>query len=223
MNIHFHFSTKSKIILVLVILIGLAITWTIIRNVDRIKRIIFSKDGIILEYYQLSKKIPTPVSKKPSFRGEFAAATIRKPIVTVFPDSFYLSHPNTASPSSLHGKIVFNIENIGNAKALITDINWMIIDNDRRITPPNEWRKIVGETKIGKIYIPAYTGMRYTYGPEITALGKGTMRLSVEVKYQNPYDKKDVIYTAYYSGKLDYDKNVKMEYSSDKFFTIDTK
>lgn len=169
------------------------------------KTVSINKNGITIEYYNIAQEAKAPAEK---------------PIISVFPNYFGLSYPNPASPSSLHGTFVINIENKGGAKALISEINWKIIDGDRPITPPDEWRRIIGEPEIGKFYLGPHSGMRYLYGPEIGASGKNKILLHVEVKYINPLEKQKPTHTASYTGTINYDVNLKKNYSGNEFTTI---
>jgi|GEM_PF-6866252 hypothetical protein len=203
-NINFLVKNKklsiTAFIVFLVIVFGL-----MIRKADHLKSVAFTKNGVKVDFYDLPQSSLLPV---------------KVPKIDIFPATFSLSYPNPSSPSSLHGTFVMNIANKGAEEAIITDIKWKIIDGDRPITPPDEWRKIIGKPQLDKFYLPGHTGMRYIYGPEIGASGKNKITLSVEVKYINPLDKKKEVHTAYYTGTLRYDKNLAMNYSGSNFDTI---
>lgn len=180
-------------------------TFTMIYKAPHFKAVSINRNGVTIEYYDIPQEVRT---------------YIKKPLVSVFPNSFSLSYPNSASPSSLHGTFILNIENKGDGKALISEINWKIIDGDRPITPPDEWRRIIGEPEIGKFYLAPHTGMRYLYGPEIGASGKNKILLYIEIKYTNPLEKDKTIHIASYSGTISYDTNLKMKYSGNEFVAI---
>ncbi|MCQ9207429.1 MAG: hypothetical protein NG740_06100 [Omnitrophica bacterium] len=210
LNLHTQVLAKIKKLSLMITIAFIAfivvIIATMIYKAPHLKGVGFSKDGISVEYYDTPRPRPDVIKDRPA--------------ISVYPKSFTLSYPNPASPSSLHGTFTVNIENTGAVNALISDIRWKIVDGERSITPPNEWRKIIGEPKVNKFYLSSFTGMRYIYGPEIGSSGKNKISLVVEVKYKNPRDKSGITHTAYYAGSLNYDRNIKMKYAGDEFVSI---
>lgn len=205
LNINMSFMFKNKRYGFLVILILVTIIASMIYKAPHFKALSINKDGVRIEYYDIAQRVEL---------------SVKKPVIAISPDSFRLSYPNPASPSSLHGTFTINIENNGDENALIPEISWKIIDGDRTITPPEEWRKIIGEPQLQKFYLPAHTGMRYIYGPEIGAAGKNKILLGVSVKYANPIEKNRPLYVSAYSGTISYDKNVKTNYSGSDFVKL---
>ena len=205
-NISINISPKNKKLYTRAFIVFLIIVFgTMIYKASHLKLVSFTKNGVTIEYYDIPRIVSLP---------------IKAPKIDIFPAAFSLSYPNPDSPSSLHGTFVMNIANKGAEEAIITDIKWKIIDGDRPITPPAEWRKIIGKPQLDKFYLPGHTGMRYIYGPEIGASGKNKITLSVEVKYINPLDKEKEVHVAYYTGTLRYDKNIKMNYPGGDFGII---
>ena len=197
---------KNNKLYVVAFIVFLTIVFgSMIYKAPHLKSVAFTKDGVKVDFYDLPQSL---------------LLSIKVPKIDIFPAVFSLSYPNPDSPSSLHGTFVMNIANKGAEEAIITDIKWKIIDGDRPITPPAEWRKIIGKPQLDKFYLPGHTGMRYIYGPEIGASGKNKITLSVEVKYINPLDKEKEIHIAYYTGTLRYDKSIKMSYLGSDFDTI---
>lgn len=203
---------RLQVIITILILVAFAVLiGTMVKKAPDTKKIslLLNKDSVKLEIeygISLSKEV---LSNK-------------NPTISIQPRYFGLSYPNPGSPTSLHGTFVVSIENKGSGDALITEINWKILDGSRVITPPSEWSKIIGQPELRNFTLPSASGLIYTYGPEITASGKDRVTLSIEVKYKDIGKPELPVHTAYYTGVLNYDKGIKVNYSGNEFITINT-
>ncbi|MDD5428216.1 MAG: hypothetical protein PHI58_03145 [Candidatus Omnitrophica bacterium] len=140
--------------------------------------------------------------------------------VHIAPLSFRLLQPNPTCISPLYGQFNIGIANVGNKKIVISEIKWKILDGTREITPPDEWRKIIGEPKVEQFYLAPKKGITYLYGPEIDPVKKNRITLGIEVKYSilQWFGKKRRV--AYYAGMLEYDEDAKTYYTSKDFIGV---
>lgn len=128
-----------------------------------------------------------PVEKEPPVE-EYLKATnqYNRPVVIAFPIDIQIRFTDPISPNSPHAIIRVLFANKGAFKAEDMRIKWEIMDEGRRITPPDEWGEIIGKKeKIPPLY--SNQNFVYLYGPEIGAYAASkppNIELTLEVNYK---------------------------------------
>lgn len=110
-----------------------------------------------------------------------------RPIIITMPLIVQVRFTDPVNPTSPHAIFYILLKNEGNKKAVGINIKWDIIDNGNRITPPDEWNKIVGREEKPLALDPGQiTG--YLYGPEIgayAASGIPKIELALRIDYKD--------------------------------------
>lgn len=91
-----------------------------------------------------------------------------RPVVITMPLIVQVRFTDPVNPTSPHAIFHILLKNEGNKKAVDINIKWDIVDNGNRITPPDEWNKIIGK-KEGSLALDPGQITGYLYGPEIGA------------------------------------------------------
>lgn len=109
-----------------------------------------------------------------------------RPIIIAIPIEVQIRFTDPINPNSPYAIIRVLFINKGNLRALDMSIKWNIIDNGRRITPPDEWGKIIGKEVVIPTLDPNQNFV-YLYGPEIgvyAVSGFPKIELTLRVTYK---------------------------------------
>ncbi len=163
------------------------------------KQIPFSK----IEPNQNIKLLPPlPLEEEPIVEKYLLAMNRDRPIIIAFPLDVFIRFTDPVNPSSPHAIFRVLFANKGNLKATDMSVEWNIIDNGCRITPPEEWEeKINGQRRKPFILLPQQNFI-YIYGPEIGAYAaseKPRIELELTVNYKGEDGKQ---FTYYCKSKL---------------------
>ncbi|MDD2688549.1 MAG: hypothetical protein PHT41_00125 [Candidatus Omnitrophica bacterium] len=197
--------TLWKILLVISTLSIIISFWYIQRSkkyTGAIKIAFFVSIGVIFlllyqSYIWYNKKYNRPISKKiyrvivpleveSHIKGYLKTINEDRPVVIAIPLIVQIRFTDPMSPNSPHALCYIFLKNVGNLKAADVDIKWEINDNGNRITPPDEWNKIIGRKEEAFVLNPNQF-LTYLYGPEIGAYAQKTppnIELTLRVKYK---------------------------------------
>jgi len=123
-----------------------------------------------------------------------------RPIIITVPLIVQIRFTDPVNPKSPHAIFYILLKNEGNKKAIGINIEWNIIDNGNRITPPDEWNRSIGKEEPSLTLEPSQT-VQYLYGPEIGAYAasdKPKIDLTLIIDYKDEDGKQ---YTYYCKGQ----------------------
>ena len=133
-------------------------------------------------------KLVVPLEAQPLIR-QYLESIDRdsRPVIIAIPLVLQVRFTDPISPMSPHGICYILFKNEGKLKAVDIDIKWEIIDNGNKITPPDEWNKIIGRKEEFYVLNPNQY-MSYLYGPEIGACActsPPNIELTLRVNYKD--------------------------------------
>ena len=140
---------------------------------------------IIEESLPVTRKEPLPIEVEPKIKAYLNTIDKNRPVIIGAPREIQIQFPDPLNPKSPHAVFQIVIENKGKQWAKDITITWDIKDmgaDGRRITPPDEWRNIIGKKK--EVYmLGPKMGFVQIYGPEIGAYAeKNPPDIEVRIK-----------------------------------------
>jgi hypothetical protein len=142
----------------------------------------------------ISKKayrIVVPLGSEPRIEEYLKNIDKNRPIIVAIPLVLQIRFTDPMNPKSPHALMYILLKNNGNLKAVGTNVKWEIIDNGNRITPPDEWNKVIGRKEESFVLEPGRY-LTYLYGPEIGTYASTSppkIELTLRVKYKRDDEK----------------------------------
>lgn len=113
-------------------------------------------------------KLVMPFESESHIKEYLRGISNDRPIIVAMPLIAQIRFTDPINPTSPHAIFYTLFKNEGKKRAVDINIEWEIIDNGNRITPPDEWNKIIGK-KEGFLTLDPGQIAGYMYGPEIGA------------------------------------------------------
>ncbi|MCQ9208253.1 MAG: hypothetical protein NG712_02615 [Omnitrophica bacterium] len=136
----------------------------------------------------LQPRLPLPIEEESKIKEYLNKTSKDQPIIIGVPRQVQIQFTDPSYPSSPHAVFQIVFENKGNQIANNISIEWDIKDmgaNARRITPPDEWSRIVGKKPETYTLTPKM-GFLQIYGPEIGAYAEKDppdIEVAITVRY----------------------------------------
>lgn len=141
-------------------------------------------------------KLSVPFEAEPKIKEYLGNISKERPVVVAIPLVVQIRFTDPMSPDSPHALSYILLKNEGNLRAVDVDVKWEITDNERRITPPDEWNKIIGR-KDELFVLNPNQYITYLYGPEIGAYAR-TLPPNIELILRINYRSEDGKEYSYY-------------------------
>ena len=161
------------------------------------------QDLCLLEKTTVQKPEPLPIQDESLIKEYLKNTPNNRPVIIGAPREVQIQFTDPLHPESPHAVFQIVFENKGKKWAKDIDVLWNIKDmgaDGGRITPPNEWSKIIG--KEPEIFpLGPNQGALQIYGPEIGAYAQTKppqIQMTVTVHYK---DENGNQYTYYFKGK----------------------
>ena len=145
---------------------------------------------IIKEAMPVTRREPLPIDAESKIQAYLNTIDKNRPVIIGAPREIQIQFPDPLNPKSPHAVFQIVIENKGKQWAKDIAITWDIKDmgaSGRRITPPDEWRNIIGKKK--EVYmLGPKMGFIQIYGPEIGAYAEKNppnIEVTIKVDYQD--------------------------------------
>ncbi|MFA6142692.1 MAG: hypothetical protein WC738_05315 [Candidatus Omnitrophota bacterium] len=169
-------------------------------NLDRLNSWMLSSRRI---YSDSNILAPLPIEKEGFIAQYLLSVNKNRPVIIGAPREAQIKFTDPLNPRSPHAVLQVIFENKGNGWAKDISIKWQILDkNNRIITPPDEWRRIIEGTSYSNIpMLGPQQGFLYIYGPEIGAYAEAEppdLVISLYIIYK---DEKDVEYKYFCKSK----------------------